>query len=316
VPVTVPATLPTGDSFTPLLVLDGAVPVGYTTSPDNKVTSLVMLADPARPRVLHTTQADSGDTVNAVTATVDRLYWMRTVTGAGGPARSSVWAADRAGGDPRELAADAGPAGFANSRYDFQVADGYLRWAAAPPVDPPVTEVRSLPLAGGPVEVQVVPGAHGLTAWPWLTSAIGTVDGANELLNPRTGERVAVSAGDGRQATCTPAWCRVVTATANGTDTYLQRPDGRDRRRVTAGGESAALTDVALLDRFEMLATPLTIDPDVATQRLALYDLRSRRKVVAAPGATNIAANADWLWWATGDHETRTWHLLDLSALR
>lgn len=315
-PRTLPALLPGGDAFDPLLALDGSATVGYTTALSRETTDLVVLTDPAtRPRLLQTLTPANGDGVHAFAATADRIFWLRTTTDAAGTSRAAVWVADRAGGDARLLTDDGGPASFANSGYDLQVADGRLYWAAAPPVEPRVTEVRSVSVDGGAVEVRTVPGSYALTAWPWLTNATGAAGGPHELLDARTGERVSVAVPADVPATCTPTWCRVVTSAGGGGGVLLQRPDGRDGRRIAGPGEAAALGDVALLDRFEILALPLTRDADNASQRLSIHDLRSGRTAVVAPVATGAAGRDGWLWWATGDQETRQWHLLDLRTL-
>ena len=314
-PITVPAVLPDGDGYSPMLVLDAATTVGYTTSPDRTRTRLVVLTDPTRPRVLQAISPGTGDTIDTVAATADQLYWIRSITDEHGVAHASIWTADRAVGPARQLTADGGAAALRNSQYDLQIADGQLYWAANPVGTPKVTEVRSIAVAGGPVNVQTVPGSYALAGWPWLTSATGNLGGPNELLNLRTGQRLPITAAAEQQLTCTAAWCRVTTYAPTGGELVLQRPDGRDSRRVNDPGQFAALTDVALLDRFEVLTAPVSASSSTI-QRLSVYDLTTSRQVIVAPGVTLIGGQGSWLWWSTGDNETLTWHLLDLTTLR
>ncbi len=315
-PVSLPATLPDGDSYSPLLVLDATSSVGYTISPDSTRTALVLLSDPAHPRTLQAISPRTGDAISAVTATAEWLYWVRSVTDERGQQHASIWSADRGGGSVHQLTADGGAAVFSNSRYDLQVVGVRLYWAAAPVVVPKVTEVRSVALVGGAVSVQTFSGRYALTSWPWLTSAIGTIGGPNELVNLLTGERLRIPTEPDQQITCTPVWCRVMVSSPAGAEIAVQRPDGRDRRRINEPGEGIATTDVALLDRFAILTAPVTADPDNATLTVVLYDLATAQRVVVAPVATGVFARGTWLCWTTGDNETLSWHLLDLTSLR
>jgi hypothetical protein len=53
-----------------------------------------------------------------------------------------------------------------------------------------------------------------------------------------------------------------------------------------------------------------------AAQRLVLYDLNTRQTVLIAPALTDTATDGRYLRWATGDHETLSWHGVDLDSLR
>jgi hypothetical protein len=94
------------------------------------------------------------------------------------------------------------------------------------------------------------------------------------------------------------------------------RPDGTQRRRVGDANSSAIADDVALRDRFEVLATPVpTSSPAIVIESLRLYDIRQRRSVLVVPAASNAGARGDYVWWSTGDNETLAWHGLDLRSL-
>jgi hypothetical protein len=321
-PVTVAATLANGDGYSPLLILDASTSVGLATSPDSRDTTLVVSSDPAGPRSLQALSPGTGDTVMALAHSGDRLYWLRSGTGRDGQALASLWTATLSGAAPSMLSADAGAAVTDNSQYDLQIADGRLYWVASPPGTAKVIEVRSIALAGGPVSVRTVPGAYTLADWPWLTSAIGTggptggpTGGSSELLNLHTGQRISIAIQPDQQIRCTSTWCRISTATGPGDHVVVERPDGRERRGIASAGGTAAVTDVAVLDRFEIITTALSADPYSVAQRLVLYDLRTRRRAIVSPAVSRVGAHGNWMWWTTGDNETLTWHGLDLRSL-
>lgn len=315
-PVSLAATLPTGDFYAPLLVLDATTTVGLTSRPGSRTSDLVLLTDPARPRRLQTLSPGTGDTVEALAATSERIYWLRSVDGAGGgPEQASIWTARRDGGPAQAVTLAAGPATTNSSQFDLQVADGRLVWTTIGDGPEPVTEVRSVAVSGGPVQVRTFPGGYALTAWPWLTSTLGGVGGSNELVNVVTGQRVPVVTSAGEQPTCTPMRCRVGQSTVGGTFVVYRRPDGSARRAVPVDAGTPATADVALLDRFAVLTAPTSGDIDNAVQRLVLDDLTADRQVTVDTGVTRVGGYGAWLWWSTGDQETLTWHLLDLSEL-
>jgi hypothetical protein len=73
--------------------------------------------------------------------------------------------------------------------------------------------------------------------------------------------------------------------------------------------------DVALLDRFELLADAASGDGGNG-KNLWLLDLKTGRQVLldnAAPATTG--SRGPFLWWSTGDNETMVWHILDLRQL-
>jgi hypothetical protein len=316
-PVTLDATLPTGDIYTPLLVLDATTSLGLTSRPGAQGSLLVLLTDPSRPRVLQTLSPGTGDTVEAATTTPDRVYWLRSVDGSGGgPEQASIWTARRGGGPAQVLSTAAGSATTSGSQFDLQVADGRLYWTAAPPGSAATTELRSIALSGGPVRVQTFPGSYGLTTWPWLTTTLGGIGGVNELRNAVTGQRVSVATGAADQPFCTPTRCRIQISSATGTRITYGRPDGSGRRVVPPDAGSPTMTDVALLDRFAVLTAPTSTDVNSALQRLVLDDLSTNQQVTVDTGVTRVGGYGTWLWWSTGDQETLTWHLLNLSTLR
>jgi hypothetical protein len=95
----------------------------------------------------------------------------------------------------------------------------------------------------------------------------------------------------------------------------LMRPDGSARRRIAGGQAQAAVNDVAVLDRFEVLAEPGP-DADVTgTAALLVYDVATGRTVEVAPAVDGAFTSGGMLWWSTGDVDTIRWHTLDLRTV-
>lgn len=310
-----PAVFPDGSTYLPQTLLDASTSVGLATSPDALRTSLVVAGPSGPPRVLDSVPVADGGSFDAVTPTPDRLYWMRTVSDSDGHAHVSLWTAARSSGPATQVVPDAGAALFNGSRYDMQVAGGRLYWMAGTG-GAAGTELRSVPLTGGPVTVRTLPGAWTMTAWPWLVTAPGPAGGPVELFDLDSGRRVPVRAPANKSVTCGPTWCRLIADNAaQAGDTELIRPDGSDLTRVGGQDAVAIASDVALLDRFEPMLTALTALNATTVSRLDLYDVANRRTVLVEAAATGAMAKGDYLWWSTGDNETAAWHAVDLRTL-
>src|SRR5262249_14456156 len=102
---------------------------------------------------------------------------------------------------------------------------------------------------------------------------------------------------------------------AQATETDLIRPDGTDARVIDDAKAAAIASDVALLDRYEILMTVLNDTGSIPVSRLTLYDIARKRAVVVSPAPTNAGGRGEYVWWATGDNETLAWHGLDLRTL-
>ncbi|MEN3310590.1 MAG: hypothetical protein V7603_6792 [Micromonosporaceae bacterium] len=312
-----PAILEDGSAFNPLAIVDGDLALGAVTDAASTRYGLAVVTGAGAVRVLETHAAADAPAVDAIAATATEFFWMDTVSDAAGNSRTSLWRAARGGGKAGLLTADVGKALFANSRYDLQVVDGRIYWVAAPRGSGHRTELRSVALSGGRVSVRPLAGDFVMTAWPWLTSSPGASGSRVDLDNLLTGAHHAVPAPANQQLTCTPAWCRMLAANVqDASEIDVVRPDGTDRRRVGDVNSSAIADDVALRDRFEVLATPTpTSSPTIVIEVLRLYDIVRRRAVVLTPAASNAGARGDYVWWATGDNETLAWHGLDLRSL-
>jgi hypothetical protein len=312
-----PAVLPDGSTFDPITIIDPDLAVGGITDAASIHYSLATVTTSGAVRVLATFLAAEGASIDALTATPTDLYWMQTVADAAGIGHTTLWRTGRAGG-ARQVTASTGRALFANSGYDLQIVGDRLYWVAAPRGDGHPTELRSVAPSGGRVSVRRLPGDYVLTAWPWLTTSPGATGNRSVLENLATGGHRAIPARGGQMITCTPAWCRVIAGNVQGADGIeLMHPDGTDLQRLGTADSTAISDDVALRDRFEVLADPTpTSSPTIVIERVYLYDLAARRTVLLTPAASNAGARGDYVWWSTGDNETLAWHALDLRSLR
>jgi hypothetical protein len=313
-----PAAAPDGPAFQPLLLLDATTSVGSAPTPDG--TRLRLLAFPVngRPEVLRTLPLTADPRFEGLTADGDRLAWAETTTDAQGRGSTALYTASvsQLGRPPRLLTTDTGAITFFNSQYDLVIAEDRLHWVAVGPAESPLTELRSVALTGGDVRVRAESGSWARSAWPWLVSAVTVQSGEVQLRDLAARKRFTVPAEPTELVTCSPRWCRVQVLAGDGPSRLdLMRSDGRDRRRMAGATETAAIIDVAVLDRFEVLTRPGQEGTAVSNQDLLLYDLTSKRTILVATGVGTIIYRAGWLWWSTGDVDDVVWRSLDLRAL-
>lgn len=238
------------------------------------------------------------------------VVWSESVDGG----EVTLWGAAADGSGVRQLTADTGNPVFSSSEHDLVVAGGRVWWAAAERDD--ATQLRSVALGGGPVRVREVPGAWSLTGWPWLADSSGDQPGTRTLREIASGREVPVASSPTELATCSAAWCRVLVLTSDDVARIdAMRPDGSQRRRIAGAGARAALNDVAALDRFELLSEPGPASDLTGEEGLLLYDLGTGRTVQLNPAVIGAFSRNGLAWWATGDQETPTWHVLDLRTL-
>ncbi|WP_412539609.1 hypothetical protein R8Z50_27720 [Longispora sp. K20-0274] len=302
-----PAMGADGQSFTPVLVLDRDTAVG-SLAVEAAPPSFV-LRSPAGYREL--APADRASSVDAVTATDGALFWLRSASGGDGRVAYTVWTAARAGGPARQLTADTGSPLIYGTGYDLQVADGQVRWASA--VGEADTEIRSVPVDGGPVARRPVPGNVVLSAWPWVVAAPGQ---PMELRDLATGERRPQPATVGQQLTCSPVWCRSVTTKQDGGGEFeLRRTDGTDARRIGGPDAQPLGFSPAPLDRYEVYSTPGPTNATGSALKVWLYDIGRRKAVLVESTAYGVLVRDGVLCWSTGDHESLVWHFLDLRSL-
>jgi hypothetical protein len=317
-PSSVPAQLSDGTQFSPLLYLDAQLSLGTAPTRDGAAIRLLLRVGDGTPTELRRLSVSQNPQFEGLASSGDDVVWAESTATAQGKGETRLWRANwRTRGPAAEVTADTGDIVFFNSQYDLVVANGRIWWAAVGHATDATTEVRSVPLDGGPVTARPVPGAYALSAWPWLVSAASGQAGAVDLVNLDSGQRVHVPTTGTELISCSPAWCRsLVLSPSGGPARYdMVRPDGSQRLRVAGGTASAAVQDVALLDRFEVVSQGGDAGPN-GNQQLYVYDTKARQLVLVAGGVATVLARGGMLWWSTGDNETAEWHALDLRTLR
>ncbi|MEV6926653.1 hypothetical protein AB0M46_19420 [Dactylosporangium sp. NPDC051485] len=314
--VDLPATLPDGTTFTPAAVVDRDTIVVQIADADPATASLALLdpADLAHPRRLDTIPIAGGGAFDAVTADAGHVYWMSSVADDQGGSTGTLHRADTAG-HATVLTTDTGHPTFAGSMHDLQVADGRIWWTATRGTTVPTTDLRSVPVGGGAVTVRPLEGTYHLTGWPWAgDNGIGGRPVVQ--LDLVTGAQRTFTEPPGQDVYCAVVWCRTVVRTEQSAVVTLHRTDGTGQTgRINTDGEVPVFVDIAALDRFEFFTAPISTQAGTTSERLSLYDLATGRRAGIAV-STAEGLHGSWLWWATGDNETMTWHLLDLATLR
>jgi hypothetical protein len=305
----IPGNLADGPVWNPVFFLDARTSVGTAPDPSGEHLRLLVRAADGTVRELRRVRIDVGSQFAGFTTAGDLLAWAETAEGG----RTGMWAADlRTGGAARRLTADAGKPLFYDSQNDMVIADGRLHWATAAAQDAR-TEVRSVALTGGPVAVRDEPGQWAMSAWPWLVDGFGDRTGTTRLRNMVTFKDVRVPSSGAELVSCSPAWCRVMVMQDGGLARIdLMRPDGTARVRAAGGAATSAITDVAVLDRFEVLSEAGPDSDLTGTERLLVYDIATRRTVDLTAAAQSAVYRGGVLWWSTGDQDNTVWHTIDL----
>lgn len=305
-----PGNLRDGPLFQPELFLDARTAVGTAPSPDGTAVRLLLRNADDTLRELRRRPLPANPEFSTFAIAGEDMVWTESAD----DTRTQIWAARTTGGPARMLTADTGDALFYGSQWDLVVADGRVWWAAAAGAE--VTEIRSVALTGGAVRVRAEPGTWAMSAWPWLAEGGGDQSGTTRLRNIATGRDTPVPAAGTELTTCSPAWCRALVLSGDGLVRIdLMRPDGSDRRRIAGSAASAAVADVALLDRFEILAEAGPDADLTGTEGLLVYDLADGRTVDLSPAVSGAFSRAGVLWWATGDQDALVWHTLDLRTV-
>jgi hypothetical protein len=299
-----------GSMFRPSLAVTPRATVGVATNSDGSAAALVVNSPDGRSRAL---QKVPGGLFQGVTFAGGRLYWMLTTPKVNGRSDVALWSASLDGGPAAPVTSDVGLPLLPGSGQDIQVVAGRLYWTALAPgtgsADPPrgPTQVRSVALTGGAVEIRTVTGVWVISAWPWLVAPTDAGAPAGRYnLQTGTTEVVAVPPGYQRM-TCGSTWCLA----SGDPGVEVLRPDGSDPHQIGGSDARPVTAAVTLVDRY----VPMLISGD-AGQRLMLYDLGTRQSALVARDVTDTATDGRYLWWATGDHETLSWHGVDVSALR
>ncbi|WP_326562382.1 hypothetical protein [Micromonospora sp. NBC_01796] len=317
-PVEIPAALSDGPAYSPVFFLDARASVGTAPSPEGTHLRLVLRAADGTIRELRRLPIADGPVYAGFARDGDEFAWAESVPGADGHGRTEVWAANLATAQPaRRLTADTGDVVFFNSQYDMVINSGRLYWASVAPDEETATEIRSVALTGGAVSVRTEQGAWSVSAYPWLVSAGTGTSGPVQLRNLEQRKVIEVDATGSELVTCSPTWCRVLVLAADGPGRIeLMRPDGTDRQQVAGGVATAAVIDVAVLDRFEVVSLADAQRTATDSQQLLLYDVREKRTVVVSDGSGLVLCRDGILWWSTGGSDVTAWHTLDLRTLK
>jgi hypothetical protein len=307
-----PGNLRDGPIYHPGLFLDARTSIGTAPTPSGEAERLLLRAADGSVRELRRRPLTTNPEFGTFALGGDDLVWTESADGV----RHQIWSAKVSGGPPRRLTTDTGNAVFFGSQWDLVVADGRVHWAAAAPEGEQNTEIRSVALTGGPVRVREEPGTWALSAWPWLTDGGGDQAGTTKLRNMATNRDTPVGSTGTELVTCAAVWCRVLVMNGDGLARIdLMHPDGSARRRVAGSTAGAAITDVAVLDRFEILSETGPDSDLTGTAGLLIYDLEADRTVDITAAADGAFSRGGVLWWATGDQDSLVWHTVDLRTV-
>jgi hypothetical protein len=308
----VPGNLNDGPVYHPGVFLDARTSAGTAPSPDGSAMRLLIRDAGGAVRELRRRPLDARPEFGTMTLAGDDLVWTESADNV--PVQ--IWAAKTTGGPARRLTTDTGNAVFYGSEWDLVIAEGRVHWAAAAPEGEQVTEIRSVALTGGAVQIRKEPGTWALAAWPWLTDGGGDQAGTTRLRNLATNRDTPVETTGAELTTCGAAWCRVLVMNGDGLERIdVMRPDGSARRRIAGGAAGAAITDAAVLDRFEILSETGPDSDLTGTEGLVIYDIAARRTVEVSPAADEVFSRGGVLWWGTGDQDSLIWHTLDLRTV-
>jgi len=307
-----PGNLRDGPIYHPGLFIDARTSIGTAPSPDGTAERLLVRNADETVRELRRRPLPGNPEFGAFTISGDDLVWTESADGT----PLEIWTAKVAGGPARRVTTDTGNAVFFGSQWDLVLADGQVHWAAAAPEGKQITEIRSVPLTGGKVTVREEPGTWALTAWPWLTNGGGDQSGTTVLRNLAANKDTPVRTTGPELITCSAAWCRVLVMNGDGLARIdLMHPDGSARRRVAGSAAGAAVPDVAVLDRFELLSETGPDSDLTGTAGLLIYDLKTDRTVDISTAVDGVFSRNGVVWWATGDQDNLVWHTLDLRTV-
>jgi hypothetical protein len=306
----IPGNLADGPLFQAELFIDATTAVGTAPTPDGTALRLLIRNPDGSVRQLRRLPIAADPQFDQVTADGDNLFWTETSASR----RWQIWTAPLRGGPARRLTADTGNATFYGNQYDLVVAGGRLYWTALS-ADTKETQIRSVALAGGPVQVRNELGVWALSAWPWLTDD-GSQAGTRILRNLNTGREISVATSGPESLNCNPVWCLALVMNTSDLDHIdLVHPDGTGRRRIAGSGAQTVVADVAVLDRFQLLSEPGPNSDLTGTATLLVYDLRTGNTVTLSAVAGSVFTRNGVVWWSTGDQEVAAWHSLDLRTV-
>lgn len=316
-PIEVPGEVEGDWAYEPVLFFSATASIGVATPPGGGRTRL-MVVDGRQTRTLRQLDKAEAPQFSGFVAIGDQVAWLEQTAGPDRQGAAKLWIAPwRGPGQPRVLTEDIGDFAFFDSEDDLTVIGDRLYWIAAAPGDALRSEMRSVPLAGGPVTKQDYDGAWQLLGGDWLTSAVTTGSTSTALLDWRTGRRSEVRSRPAELVTCGVAWCRVIVlgGQSNAVRIELMRPDGSQRRTAVRGAVTASLVDVALRGNWEVYSRTGHGTSALSAQQVLLYDIAGQRVIQVADGAGQIMGRAGFVWWSSGSGDLVSWRVLDLRAL-
>jgi hypothetical protein len=306
----IPQNLADGTAYEPIVFLDAQTSVGAAPSRDGKTQRLLVRRADGTVRQLQTVASALDPSFPAAAVAGSTLVWVASTTRG-----EELFSTDlRNAAAPRRLTSDMGDARVYQSQYDLVVAEGQVHWVAPGPGND--TQLRSVALTGGPVAVRDQPGDWALSAWPWIVDGITAGSGATTLHNLTTGENRSVPTTSRGVTACSPAWCQLVSITKEGDSRIeVMHPDGSARRTAAYGEPTTVITDVAVLDRFEVFSQQTDTSALTGDVELLAYDVTTRSTVEISPEAFAVSYRAGVLWWSTGTQQSFLRHALDLRTV-
>jgi hypothetical protein len=309
---TIGTVLPDGTPYQPRFFLDAQTSVGTAPDAGRRFMRLIVRSGDSSLRQLRSLPLQDMPFFGGFTVSDDVLAWAEQT-------RSEdlqLWTVDLRDGLPaHELTVDTGDAVLSGSPFDIQIADGQLHWAAASPQHADVTEIRSVALTGGAVDVRSLTGSWELSAWPWVVDGRGIPHGVTIVRNLSTNRDIAIASSARQTTRCGPTWCQVVSPSDAGFRVELERVDGSDRHVVSDGTAVPAIPDVAPLDRFEVVSQLGPYSSVTGTRQLLVYDIATHRTVEVSPAARSVFSSTVILWWSTDARDAPVWHSLDLRTI-
>ncbi|NUT36121.1 MAG: hypothetical protein HOV79_23945 [Hamadaea sp.] len=304
-------------AYQPMIFLDARTSVGTATPAAGGAIKLVIADAGGATRTLRTLTETDAPQFGGLAVGADRIVWLEQTAGPDGQGLAQIWAAGRDGADPRALTSDVGEFAFFNSQYDLIIRDGRVHWIAAAPTESPRTEIRSVALTGGSVDVRTLDGGWQFVGGDWLATAMTSGGGATAMVNWKTGKRSDVPNQPSELVSCSATLCRVLVLGGDGGATRIDvmQPDGRDRHTAVAGAVTASLVDVGLLDRWEVYSRAGRGTSALSSQQVLLYDVEEQRMIALADGAGQILGRDGYAWWSTGTGDYVAWHALELRTL-
>jgi hypothetical protein len=309
--VDIPGVLADGATYAPRLYLTPDTSVGIATGADGTLRVILARASGSFTE-LRRLPAGENPQINGFAVDGDTLVWMESTMRDGASPTTTLWRTTWSVDTPPVLVtADTGEPTFIGYATDVVVHAGTVTWISLDSQGSGSTQVRSVPVGGGPVSVRRLDGEYRLSTPPWAVTATAGPGRPVTLLNLETNQRIDVFVEPTDVAVCDPVWCRLTVTGEEGLVAIdVMQPDGAGRRRIAGPEATPTIGEVALLDRY----VPLAVDRSDGVG-LSIVDLTTGKTHLVAPRATNVAGRGGIVWWSTGAGPELTWHALDLTRL-